>query len=97
MWSVPRYEAIALDGHGLFKADRTQDSGRYRGGGLCVCMNNALCSNAVKVEGRGSPDVEFLMLRCRPFYLPREFISVYIVDVYFPTDANSKKCTAGTV
>ncbi len=25
----------------------------------------------------GSPDVEFLMLRCRLFYTPRGFISVY--------------------
>lgn len=33
------------------------------------------CSNAVKVDRLGSPDVELLMLR-HPYYLPREFVSV---------------------
>ncbi len=48
-------------------------------------MNNVWCSGAVKVGGLCSPEIEFLMLRCRPFYLLREFISVYIVAVDIPT------------
>ncbi len=68
-WFTPHIldKATALDGRGLFRADRTQDSSRQRGG-LFIYMNNARCSGAVKVDGRCSPDVKFLMLRCRPFY-----------------------------
>ena len=50
----------------------------------------AWCSNAVKVGGQCSTDVQFLMLRCRPYYLPREFSSVFTVAVYIPLDANLK-------
>ncbi len=44
----------------------------------------------MKADEQYSPDVALLMPRCRPFYLPREFISVHIVAVYIPTDAKSK-------
>ncbi len=57
-WLTPPDEAIALDRRALFRADKAQDYGRQRGGGLCVHMNNAWCSGAVKVDGRCSPDVE---------------------------------------
>ena len=30
------------------------------------------------------------MLRCRPYYLPRKFTSVFVVSIYIPIDANSK-------
>ncbi|ONI45398.1 hypothetical protein AN641_04275 [Candidatus Epulonipiscioides gigas] len=83
-------EALALDGRSLFRADRTQDSGKTRGGGLCVYINDAWCTGAVRVDGKCSPDVEFLLLRCRPYYLPREFTSVFVAAVYIPPDANSK-------
>ena len=37
------------------------------------------------------PEVEYLMLSCRPHYLPREFSSVVFVAVYIPqTDAGTK-------
>ncbi len=83
---------IAQDSCALFKADRAQGSGSpsHRGGALGVYMNHAWCSGAVKVEGRRSPDVKFLMLTCRPFYLPKKFISVDIVAVDVPTEVNSK-------
>jgi hypothetical protein len=39
-----------------------------------------------------SPKVEYLMISCRPHYLPREFSSVFVVAVYIPpqTDAGTK-------
>lgn len=33
---------------------------------------------------------EFLIIKCRPFYLPRELTSVIIVAVYIPPNANAK-------
>ncbi len=44
----------------------------------------------VKADGQCFPDVEFLMLRCQPYYLPREFTSVFVVAVYILPDTNSK-------
>ncbi|XP_051717819.1 uncharacterized protein LOC127495187 isoform X2 [Ctenopharyngodon idella] len=37
-----------------------------------------------------SPDLEYLMLRCRPFYLPREYTVVIVMAVYIPPQANVK-------
>ena len=38
------------------------------------------------------PEVEYLMISCRPQYLPREFSSVIFVAVYIPpqTDVGTK-------
>ncbi|KAK3544427.1 hypothetical protein QTP86_011168 [Hemibagrus guttatus] len=35
--------------------------------------------------------VEFVTVRCRPFYLPREFTTVFIFGVYIPPSANGKE------
>lgn len=32
------------------------------------------------------PGVECVMLRCRTYYLPREFASVFVAAVYVPPD-----------
>ena len=39
-----------------------------------------------------SPEVEYLMISCRPHYLQREFSSIFFVAVYLPpqTDAGTK-------
>ncbi|KAI2650776.1 hypothetical protein H4Q32_000841 [Labeo rohita] len=34
--------------------------------------------------------VEFMLVKCRPFYLPREFTAIVIVAVYIPPCANAK-------
>ncbi len=36
-----------------------------------------------------SPDLEFHMLLCRPFWLPREFTAIIITAVYIPPQANT--------
>ena len=45
-----------------------------------------------KVSRFGSHEVEYLMISCRPHYLPREYSSVFFIDVYIPpqTDAGTK-------
>ncbi|KAI4897118.1 hypothetical protein NFI96_004696 [Prochilodus magdalenae] len=37
-----------------------------------------------------SPLVEFMIVRCRPVYLPREFTAVLIISVYIPPGATAK-------
>ncbi len=81
----------------MLYANRMQDSSKTRGGGLCVYINDAWCSNIVKADGQCFPDWKFLTLRCRPYYLPREFTGVFVNVVYILPDANVKKCNTGTV
>ena len=91
-WLTPTIpaEAIKLAGRIAHRADRTSESGKSRGGGLCVYTNTNWCTNAVTTDTYCSPDVEYLSVRCRPFYLPREFTVIIITAVYIPPDANTK-------
>lgn len=44
--------------------------------------------NAVPVSSPCSESVEYPSLKCRLFYLPREFTVLYVVAVYIPLSAN---------
>ncbi|KAI5101429.1 gastrula zinc finger protein XlCGF28.1-like [Silurus meridionalis] len=84
--------AIQLDALTVFRADRnTALCGKTRGGGVCVYINTEWCKSSVLVSCYCSSLVEFVTVRCRPFYLPREFTTVYIVGVYIPPSANAKE------
>ncbi|KAI2655641.1 hypothetical protein H4Q32_024234 [Labeo rohita] len=48
------------------------------------------CNNAAGVTKHCSSLVEFMFVKCRPFYLPREFTAIVIVAVYIPPCANAK-------
>nr|XP_043882686.1 uncharacterized protein LOC122769872 [Solea senegalensis] len=88
--SVPE-AAVSLDGLTTIRADRSHAlTGKPRGGGLCMYTNNSWCNNATLVSSHCSADIEFMMVRCRPFYLPREFTVVIVVAVYIPPRANTK-------
>ena len=58
--------AIQLAGRTVYRADRTADSGKKSGGGLCVFLNNCWCTNASIVEKYCCPELELLLLKCRP-------------------------------
>lgn len=82
--------AVELAGRTIPHADRTSTSGKARGGGVCVYINNSWCTDAKVIERHCCPDMEFLILKCRPFYLPREFTAVVIIAVYVHPRANAK-------
>lgn len=83
--------AIELEGCTVFRADRTaEDSGKTKGGGLCIYVNNSWCTDVVRIGSHCSADLEYLMIKCRPFYLPREFTLTVITAVYVPPDANAR-------
>ncbi len=87
---------IDLTGRYTLRADRTaDDSGKTRGGGLCIYVNKAWCTNSDIVGRHCSPNLEFLMVKCRPFYLPREFTSTIITAAYIPPDVNAKLAMNG--
>lgn len=77
--------AIKLVGHHTLRADRTaDDSSKKRGGGLCIYINKAWCTNSVIVWKDFSANLENLMVKCRPFYLQREFTS-FIDSCLYPS------------
>jgi hypothetical protein len=81
-------------GFSVHLQDRTIATGKTRGGGLCLFVNNSWCakSNIKEVSRFFSPKIEYLMISCRPQYLPREFSSIFFVAVYLPpqTPAGTK-------
>uniref|UniRef100_A0A9J7ZV96 Reverse transcriptase domain-containing protein n=1 Tax=Cyprinus carpio carpio TaxID=630221 RepID=A0A9J7ZV96_CYPCA len=81
--------AIQLDQLTCYRADRARVAGgKTRGGGLCVYINDAWCRDAVVICKHCSPLVEFMIIKCRPFYLPREYTAILLVSVYIPPNNN---------
>lgn len=80
---------VELAGRTIFRADRTSDSGKRRGGGVCVYVNNIWCTDTTIIERHCCSDLEFLLLRCRPFYLPRDITQVLVAAVYIHPRANA--------
>ncbi|KAL0149686.1 hypothetical protein M9458_054969 [Cirrhinus mrigala] len=86
--SVPD-RAIQLDQLACYHADRVVVAGgKTRGGGLCIYINDAWCRDAVAVCKYCSPVLEFMVIKCRPFYLPREYTAILLCAVYIPPSSN---------
>ena len=60
----------------FFRQDRSVNSGKSKGGGVCFMVNNNWCSDVRIISSDCSPHLD-LMIRCRPFYLSREFFGFY--------------------
>ena len=78
----------------MYRQDRTTASGKTRGGGLCIFVNNSWFTISKEVSSYCSPEVEYLMISCRPHYLPREFSSVFFKAVYIPPQSEAGAKTA---
>lgn len=48
------------------------------------------CADTIVAESHCSADLEYLLIKCRPFYLPQKYTSIVITAVYVPPDANTK-------
>lgn len=64
------------------------DSGTSGGGGLSLYIHEGWCNNSAALETHRSTNLEFMTVRCRPFYLPRELTVVFITAVCIPPDAD---------
>lgn len=82
--------AVELAGRGVYRSDRTLQSGKTRGGGVCVFINNNWCKDVTVMERHCCAEMEFLLLKCRLFYLPREFTAVFVAAVYVHPQANAR-------
>ncbi|KAK0155269.1 hypothetical protein N1851_002403 [Merluccius polli] len=87
--------AIQLARLTCYRADRALvEGGKTRGGGLCVYISDAWCSDAVVVCQHCSSLVECMVIKCRPFYLPREFSAILLVAIYIPPGSNNNRSEA---
>ncbi len=92
MSAVVPDSAIELTGFSVHRSDRTKAlTGKSRGGGVCFFINNSWCDerNLHSIKSFCSPDLEFHMLLCRTFWLPREFTAIIITALYIPPQANT--------
>ena len=83
-------QAVELACHTIYRTDHIADSGKLKGEGVYVYVNNSWCTDSTVIERHCSPDLEFLMIKCRPFYLPREIPAAFTVAVYVHPRANAK-------
>ncbi len=86
--------AIELSRFSVHPADRMKVlTGKSRGVGVSFFINNSWCDerNIHSVRSFCSPDLEYLTLLCRPYWLPREFTAVIITAVYIPPQANTEQ------
>ncbi len=84
--------AIELTGFSVHLSDRTKElTGKSRGEGVCFYINNSWCDerNLHSIKSFCSPDLEFHMLLCRPYWLLREFTAIIITAVYISPQANT--------
>ncbi len=88
------YSLIELEGFSAVQADRNENSGKSRGGGICMYVSDAWCSNYSVRMTVCNTDVELLSVSLRPFYLPREFGSILICAVYVPPSGNAARAAA---
>lgn len=85
-------DAVSIELLTIFRSDRSCVlSEKSRGGGVYIYTNNSWCNNAAVVSSLCSLDVEFLSIKCRPFYLLREFTYIIITAVNIPPSANTKE------
>ena len=90
-WLCPNVpdSAIELPGFRCMRSDRTKNSGKSKGGGICIYVNNRWCTDVVVKQSLCTPNLELLAVQCRPFYLPREFGCIIFICVYIPPSANT--------
>ena len=92
--SVPD-QAVTLPGFTLHRSDRSSKlSGKAKGGGVCIMINERWCTNYTELTHVGSPHLEYLTVKCRPSFLPREFASIIMICVYIPPEANANTTKA---
>ena len=54
---------------------------------MCCFVDERWCDNHTVKRNICTPDVEVLSISCRPFYLPREFSTIFAVLVYVSRSA----------
>lgn len=94
LWLLARHGTCPLIISGLgapVRLDRDGDAtGKSRGGGVCVYLNQRWCNNVTVRESICQADIELLSVSVCPFYLPREFPQLFLTVVYKHPKANAQ-------
>ena len=62
-------------GFTLHRSDRLFSTvNKECGGGVCILVNDSWCNNTKVLSRTCTSELETLVIKCRPFYLPRVFI-----------------------
>lgn len=83
-----------INGFTLIRLDRDANSGKSKGGGICVYINDLWCRQFTVKEALCDSNVEMLCLKLRPFYLPREFGCVLLFVAYVPPSGKATLAAA---
>lgn len=77
--------AIQQEGSSVHRLDRWRDAtGKSEGGGVYFLVSNSWCTD-VEVISHSCP---LVLVKCCPFYSPREFPTVLLTAAYIPPQAN---------
>ncbi|GFR92463.1 endonuclease domain of the non-LTR retrotransposon LINE-1 [Elysia marginata] len=84
---------IGIDKFTVYSSDRSLASGKTRGGGVCVYVNDRWCTtnNTHVIKTLCTPDVELLALSLRPVYLPQVYPKINLLITYIPPNVNSEQ------
>lgn len=86
-WLEPTFHnsLLHIDGFSVARSDRDKKSSKKQlGGGLILYINDKYCNNFQIVQTYCHPNVEFMIVNLRPFYLPREFSNIFVFVLYIP-------------
>ena len=83
--------SLDIEGFTIIGSDRTSESGKQNGGGVCFYFNQLWANkNNIHVKEQiCNGDIELLSVYVRPYYLPREFTQVIFTLVYIHPKANA--------
>lgn len=85
---------VQVRGFSCVRMDRNIDSGKVRGGGICVYINESWCNNYTIKYRVCTPDLELICISLRPFYLPRDYGNIFLCSVYIPPNGNALKAAS---
>ncbi|GFS06271.1 ReO_6 protein [Elysia marginata] len=85
-------EIVKPPGYFIFRHDRDKIvTEKKDGGGVCFLISDKWCRNVKIISKCCTKNIEYLTIKCRPYYLPREFSSVTLTAVYIHPQANNQE------
>ncbi|GFO22673.1 reo_6 protein [Plakobranchus ocellatus] len=79
-------------GFSIYRQDRDKTTtGKQDGGGVCFMILDKWCTNVKVISSGCNKNLEHLTIKCRPFYLPKQFSSLTLTAVYIHPAADTKE------
>ena len=91
-WLTPSHpdNLVKPNGFSIYRLDRDRViTEKEDGGGVCFIVNDKWCTNIKVTSTLCTKNLECVTIKCRPFYLPREFTSITLTGVYIHPRADT--------